>query len=106
MTARFAAVLWMAASLSSEAPCTGTAGNLGNAQVQGTLPDLLVLPGGHNHAGVGHGDPNASDNFGEGIVIDPIIESVRVDIICMPDPGNTDGMRANSMGSLQMLRVH
>ena len=82
------------------------AGHLGNAQMQRPLPDGLVFPGGHNHAGVGHGHPDAGADFQEGVVVNAVVELVGVDIVGVLHPGHADGVGPHPVDSLQVLGVH
>ena len=57
--------------------------------MQGLFPDLLVLPGGHDHAGVGHRHPDAGADLQEGVVVDAVVEFVGVDVVGVLYPWGT-----------------
>ena len=60
--------------------------------MQRPLPHGLVLPGGHNHAGVRHRHPDAGADLQEGLVIDTVVELVGIDVVGVLHPGHADGV--------------
>ena len=85
---------------------TGAAADLGNAKAEQLGADRFRLTGGDDDAGVGHRKANTGRDLGKGFVVNAVIKGRRIDIVGALDPGNADGVRANAMHRLQMLRVH
>ena len=85
---------------------TGAAADLGNAQRKQPFPYCLTFPCGNDHAGVGDRNANEGTDLGENIVADAVVEIVGVDVLCLFDAGNADGVRTNAVDSFQMLCVH
>ena len=85
---------------------SGCATDLGNAQSQQLFPDILAFPGGNNHAGIGHCDPDQSTQLCKNLVADAVIKSVGINVIRMLDPRHANRMGAHPMYRLQMLRMH
>ena len=84
----------------------GAAADLGDAQLQGLLADFLALAGGDDHAGVGHGDPDAGDDLLKQLVAEAVVEGGGVDVVGFFHAGHADGVGANALDRFQMLGVH
>ena len=82
------------------------AADLADAHLQEARAHLLALPGGNDHARVGHGQADAGRDFGEGLVVDAVVERVRVDVVGALHARYADGVRADAVHGLQVLRVH
>ena len=46
--------------------------------MQHALPGFLALPGGHDHSGVGHGNADTGHDLGKGIVVDAVVDVLRM----------------------------
>ena len=85
---------------------SGTAADLGDAQVKDALSGLLAFSGGDDHAGIWNRNSYAGYDLGKGIVIDSIGKGGCVDIVGIAQPGNADGMRSYAERCFQMLCMH
>ena len=56
--------------------------------------------------GVGHGDADAGNDLGEGIVVDAVFEGTCVDVVSIPESWHADGVRADAESGFQMFGVH
>ena len=74
--------------------------------MQRPLPHGLVLPGGHNHAGVGHRHPDAGADLQEGVVVNAVVKLVGVDVVGVLYTGHADGVGPHPVDGLQVLGVH
>ena len=55
---------------------------------------------------VGHGDADAGNDLGEGIVVDAVFEGTCVDVVSIPESWHADGVRADAESGFQMFGVH
>ena len=71
-----------------------------------SLSAFLVLSGGNDHAGIRHRDPDAGHDLGKGIIIDPVVKGIRVNVVRPFYSGHADGMGSYSVYSFQMFCMH
>ena len=84
----------------------GAPANLGNTKMQHTFSACLAFSGGNNHACVWYSNTDAGNNFCKGIVINSIVKSICINIICMAQTRHADGMRTNPKSCLQVFCMH
>ena len=74
--------------------------------MQDALSCLLVLPCRDDHAGIRNSDTDAGNDFCECVVIDAVVEIIRIDVVRMLQSRHTDRVRAYAECCFQMLCVH
>ena len=74
--------------------------------MQDAFSCLLIFPGGNDHAGVRHGDADAGNDLGENVIVDSVVELIRVDVVGMFQTRNADRVRSDAECRFQMFRVH
>ena len=70
------------------------------------LAHLPALSCGNDHACVWYRDTDACYDLGERIIVDPICESARVNIVGIAKPWHTDRVRAYAESRFEMFCVH
>ena len=70
------------------------------------FPAGLAFSGGYDHPGIRDRDADARYDFSEGVVSDPVVKRVGVDVVGMADPWDADGMRSYAFCGFQVFGMH
>ena len=85
---------------------TGTAADLGNAQMKYFLTNLFILSGGNDHSGIRNRKTNAGNDLLKDLIGNTVVELIRIDIIGTFQSRYGNGMRSDTVNGFQMLCMH
>src|SRR5699024_10129542 len=71
-----------------------------------SFPAFLILSGRYDHTCIRHCNSDTGHDFRKSVIVNTIVKSIRVNIICFSDSWHADSMRPYSIYRLQMLCMH